>query len=74
MNTEEKDSIRKMQRMLAQIKETGRAPINLTVYKNLGLITVRHKTVQLPFGAGTEKRLDRLILTEKGKQMLNVVI
>lgn len=73
MTPEDKDNIRKMQKMLAQIKETGRAPINLTLYKNLGLIKVVHKNVRMPSGR-VESMLDKLVLTDKGNQMLNVII
>jgi hypothetical protein len=74
MTPEDKKAILKIQKSLAQIKETGRAPINLTQYKKMGLIRVIHKNVELPFGAGTERRLDRLVLTDKGNQILNVII
>lgn len=74
MTNEEKDHIRKVQKMLFQIKETGRAPINLTLYQKLGLVKIIRKTVTLPGSGKKEMRFDRLVLTDKAKQFLNVIV
>jgi len=64
--------ILKMQANLLKIKLTGKAPVNLTQYCELGLVTIRHKYIMTPSG-NTEKILDRLVLTQKGKRILAAV-
>lgn len=70
----DEDAIRKIQKNLLQISETGRAPINLHLYETkLGLVKSVNKTITLPNG-NTEMVFDKLVLTEKGRNILNVVI
>ena len=73
MTDREKTEIRKMQANLIQISMTGRAAINLTVYRNLGLVKVVTKKVTLSNGS-VENRFDKLVLTEKAEQIISVVI
>ncbi len=73
MTEEDKVAIRKVQRNLLQIQNTGKAPINLTQYQKMGLITIRHKNVTMPSGR-ISRVLDRLILTDKGKRTLAVIV
>jgi hypothetical protein len=73
MTEEDKVAIRKVQRSLLQIQNTGKAPINLTQYQKMGLIAIRHKNVTMPSGR-IERVLDRLILTDKGKRTLAVIV
>jgi len=73
MTPEDKSALLTIKRNLHQIKETGRAPINLTLYKKMGLITVRHKTYTGASGNPVTV-LDRLCLTEKARQLLNTAL
>ncbi len=73
MTEEDKIAIRKVQRNLLQIQNTGKAPINLTQYQKMGLITIRHKNVTMSSGR-IERVLDRLILTDKGNRTLAVIV
>jgi len=50
---------------LRLIKRTGKAPINITLYRRLGLI--RYKYVR---GSSTE--IEKLILTPKAKRILEL--
>lgn len=73
MSPEEKKQIIKIQANLLKISMTGRAPISITLYKNMGLIETRNKKVTLSSG-NTEMVFDKLILTEKGKRTLEVMV
>jgi hypothetical protein len=73
MNKEDRKAILELQKTLAQIKEFGRAPINLTQYKKMGLIKIRHKNVRMPSGR-IEKMFDKLILTDKANRILNIIV
>ena len=73
MTPEDKANIRELQRTLTHIKEFGTAPINLTQYKKMGLIEVRHKNVRMPSGR-IERMFDKLVLTDKANQFLNIII
>ena len=69
MTPEDRAAILKVQANLLKIKMTGRAPINLAQYQELGLVTVFHKNVTGPSGR-VEQVLDRLVLTDKGRMIL----
>lgn len=73
MTEEDKITIRQIQRNLLQIQNTGKAPVNLTQYQKMGLITIRHKNVTMPSGR-IVRMLDRLCLTDKGKRTLSVIV
>jgi hypothetical protein len=73
MNKEDRKAILELQKTRAQIKEFGRAPINLTQYKKMGLIKIRHKNVRMPSGR-IEKMFDKLILTDKANRILNIIV
>jgi hypothetical protein len=73
MTAIEKQKIREIQKNLLQIKITGRARINLTQYKNLGLVKVMYKNITQTSGQ-IESVFDRLVLTQKADQYLKVVI
>ena len=73
MNENERATIKKIQKNLLQISLTGRAPINLTQYLNLGLIRVYHTHYMDAHGIEREK-LDRLVLTDKAKKYLQVTV
>lgn len=73
ISAENKKTISELQRNLLQIKMTGRARINLTQYKNMGLIKVIHKNIVQTSGQ-IESVFDRLVLTQKAEQYLKVVI
>lgn len=73
MTEEDKVAIRKIQRNLLQIQNTGKVPVNLMQYQKMGLISIRHKNVKMASGR-MEKVFDRLILTEKGKRTLAVIV
>ena len=68
-----KGEICELRRNLRQIEETGTAPINLILYKKLGLIKLKHKTFYK--GDWREcKVLDKLLLTDKAKQILTLEV
>ena len=74
LNKEQIENIKKVQQILLQIDMTGTAPINITLYeKKLGLVKVLQKTYKTPDGRKM-KYFDKMILTEKGKRILAVVI
>jgi hypothetical protein len=73
MTAEERKNIIKIQANLLKIKQTGKAPISITLYQNMGLIQVRNKKVILSNG-NTEMRFDKLILTQKGQAILENTI
>lgn len=73
MTSQDKSTIAKLQANLLKIKTTGRAPINLVLYQNWGLVTVIHKTM-IDATGNKYQVLDRLQLTAKAEKYLNVTI
>lgn len=68
----EKVAVKELQSKLLQIKNTGKAHINLVQYKKNGLVVVKgiYKTI-----AGKKVKVgSKLFLTEKAKMFLNVAV
>ena len=73
MTPTQKSALLGIQGNLLRISLTGKASINLRQYERMGLVRAINKMVLVPWGEGTEMRLDRLTLTEKGRRVLEAM-
>ncbi len=71
MTASERKNILKIQANLLKISVTGNAPINIVQYENrLGLVRTVNK-IFTPACGLPETVFDKLVLTEKGKRILD---
>jgi len=71
MDASERRNILKTQANLLEISLTGNAPINIVQYENrLGLVKTVNKVIAPACGL-PETVFDKLVLTEKGKRILD---
>ena len=73
MTPTQKSALLGIQGNLLRISLTGKASINLRQYEKMGLVKAINKVVLVPWGEGTEMRLDKLVLTAKGRRMLGAM-